>query len=138
VFLFANDNNTTWNTNMADILDGTSTTISVGEVSISDPAFVGSGKTDDQAYPIWAGGNDAGDCGNAVYGLGSFLRMVDVDFYINRRIGQQSTLAFGSMHPGGAQFVFVDGSTHFLSQDVDPVLYRGLGSRNGGEAVSVP
>ena len=137
IFPYSNDNVTTTNSTMADVVDGTSTTISVGEVSLVDPTWVGPNKTDDGAFPIWAGGNNERGCGD-IYGLASFLRLINVDFYINRRIGPQSLLSFGSLHPGGAQFAFVDGSTHFLSQDVDVILYQSLGSRNRGEAVTVP
>ena len=45
---------------------------------------------------------------------------------------------FGSKHTGGANFGFGDGSVRFLSQSVDLVTYKGLGSRNGGEVVATP
>lgn len=40
---------------------------------------------------------------------------------------------FGSFHPGGAHFALVDGSTHFLTDDIDINLYKDLATRNGGE-----
>jgi prepilin-type N-terminal cleavage/methylation domain-containing protein/prepilin-type processing-associated H-X9-DG protein len=43
---------------------------------------------------------------------------------------------FKSHHPGGANFVFVDGSVHFLKQSIAMTTYCALGSRNGGEVVS--
>jgi prepilin-type processing-associated H-X9-DG protein len=39
------------------------------------------------------------------------------------------------MHSGGANFLFADGSTHFLSYSADTVL-PALATRNGGEAIS--
>lgn len=45
-------------------------------------------------------------------------------------------MLFGSQHPGGANFVFADGSVHFISDDIDEVLYEALASRNGGETIS--
>ena len=45
---------------------------------------------------------------------------------------------FKSMHPGGAQFVMGDGSVHFISESIDYKLYNELGSRAGGESVSIP
>jgi prepilin-type processing-associated H-X9-DG protein len=38
--------------------------------------------------------------------------------------------------PGGANFLFADGSVHFLKQSINFALYNALGSRNGGELVS--
>jgi prepilin-type processing-associated H-X9-DG protein len=43
---------------------------------------------------------------------------------------------FKSKHPGGANFVFVDGSVHFLKQSIAMTTYCALGSRNGAEVVS--
>lgn len=42
-------------------------------------------------------------------------------------------LPFGSFHPGGAHFSFVDGSVHFVSDSIDLAAYAALASRNGGE-----
>jgi prepilin-type N-terminal cleavage/methylation domain-containing protein/prepilin-type processing-associated H-X9-DG protein len=44
---------------------------------------------------------------------------------------------FKSVHPGGAQFVMADGSVHYVSEGVDGRVYRGLGTRDGGEVVSI-
>ena len=43
-------------------------------------------------------------------------------------------LSFGSLHGGGANFAFGDGSVRYLSEVIDPAVYSALGSRNGGEA----
>jgi prepilin-type N-terminal cleavage/methylation domain-containing protein len=45
---------------------------------------------------------------------------------------------FKSLHPGGAQFILGDGSVHFISETIDYKLYNELGSRNGGEVVTLP
>jgi prepilin-type processing-associated H-X9-DG protein len=49
-------------------------------------------------------------------------------------------VAFGfkSRHPGGANFVFGDGSVHFISQDIDYKTYQLLGCRNDGQTVGMP
>ena len=44
---------------------------------------------------------------------------------------------FWSPHAGGAHFLFCDGSVRFLRYEVDPLL-PALASRAGGEAVSLP
>jgi len=40
---------------------------------------------------------------------------------------------FGSDHSGGAQFTFVDGSVHFLSENTEFILLQDLATRNGSE-----
>ena len=47
-----------------------------------------------------------------------------------------SNTGFKSHHPGGANFVFVDGSVRFLKQSINMYTYCSLGSRNGGEVIS--
>jgi len=43
---------------------------------------------------------------------------------------------FVSFHSGGANFLFADGSVHFLKNSIALPLYCALGSRNGGEVIS--
>jgi prepilin-type N-terminal cleavage/methylation domain-containing protein len=45
---------------------------------------------------------------------------------------------FKSAHPGGAHFVMVDASAHFVAETIDYQLYNNLATRKGGEAVSFP
>jgi prepilin-type processing-associated H-X9-DG protein/prepilin-type N-terminal cleavage/methylation domain-containing protein len=46
--------------------------------------------------------------------------------------------AFGSRHPGGANFGFGDGSVSFISETIDLATYRALSTREGGETVTLP
>jgi prepilin-type processing-associated H-X9-DG protein len=41
-----------------------------------------------------------------------------------------------SRHNGGVNLVFADGSTHFVSDSIDLVVWRALGSRDGEEVVN--
>jgi prepilin-type N-terminal cleavage/methylation domain-containing protein/prepilin-type processing-associated H-X9-DG protein len=43
---------------------------------------------------------------------------------------------FVSLHPGGANFLFGDGSVKFLKNSISLITYCSLGSRAGGEVVS--
>jgi prepilin-type N-terminal cleavage/methylation domain-containing protein/prepilin-type processing-associated H-X9-DG protein len=42
---------------------------------------------------------------------------------------------FGSFHPGGANFLFVDGHGAFLSDDIDFDVYQSLSTIDGGEII---
>jgi prepilin-type processing-associated H-X9-DG protein len=44
---------------------------------------------------------------------------------------------FWSLHHGGSNFLFADGSVHFLSYDVGQSTFQALGTRNGEEAVKI-
>ena len=43
---------------------------------------------------------------------------------------------FVSLHPGGANFAFADGSVHFLKTSINRATFCALGSRAGGEVIS--
>jgi prepilin-type N-terminal cleavage/methylation domain-containing protein/prepilin-type processing-associated H-X9-DG protein len=45
-------------------------------------------------------------------------------------------ITFRSFHPGGAQFVFCDGSAHFINDNIEHAVYRAMASRAGDEALS--
>ena len=55
---------------------------------------------------------------------------VVVDLY-----GYKANGAFGSKHPGGANFAFGDGHVEFLSENINLPLYRALSTRAGKERV---
>jgi prepilin-type processing-associated H-X9-DG protein len=43
---------------------------------------------------------------------------------------------YWSRHPGGANFLFGDGSVRFLKSTINPVPWRGLATRAMGEVIS--
>ena len=112
---------------IASITDGTSNTISVAE---SIPAQRGdnnvwtfSGVTNGTTVPInypCPLSNDFGGFGTSNWAC---------------RLSYANT-GFKSRHPGGANFLFADGSVHFLKASISMVTYCALGSRNGGEVIS--
>ena len=90
----------------------------------------------DANFPVFAGGNNDGGCN--ILDVGSCLRFCDTDFFINRIVGDESDLSFGSQHPGGAQFLLADGSVRLISENIDVEMYRRLGARKDGLPVTVP
>jgi len=44
---------------------------------------------------------------------------------------------FWSLHPGGSNFLFADGSVRFMPYSADPII-GALATRSGGEVVGVP
>lgn len=47
------------------------------------------------------------------------------------------SMSFRSRHSGGANFGFLDGSTRFISQDIELAAYRALATIDGGEVLGV-
>jgi prepilin-type processing-associated H-X9-DG protein len=43
---------------------------------------------------------------------------------------------FSSFHPGGANFLFCDGSARLIKQTIDPLVFRSLGNRADGGLIS--
>jgi prepilin-type N-terminal cleavage/methylation domain-containing protein/prepilin-type processing-associated H-X9-DG protein len=52
--------------------------------------------------------------------------------------GMHVANSFHSDHPGGANFLFADGSVHFLDEGIDMLLYQNMSTMAGGEVVEVP
>jgi prepilin-type N-terminal cleavage/methylation domain-containing protein/prepilin-type processing-associated H-X9-DG protein len=123
---------------LADVTDGTSNTIALGEVLAA--------QNGDILYSIGKNASNGRPCGWAQTDSG--LALISTIIPINTRTDyvdpQQNTcnnptrnvdnwnLSFGfkSNHSGGANFVFADGSVHFLAQTIDHRTYQLLGCRN--------
>ncbi len=67
--------------------------------------------------------------------------MYDID-YVSSSDGSSATAkSYASMgsrsyHPGGVNILLMDGSVRFVAQSIDPVTWRALGTRAGGEVVA--
>ena len=106
-----------------EIYDGSSNTILFGELIPTDrdlgwvsgtrATLRNTGEMIGSARPLDAAGRDP-----------------DVE---EPQAGNLTVGGFGSYHSGGANFGFADGSVRFLSQSIDPELYRQLGHRADGE-----
>jgi len=109
-----------YSSRMADITDGTSNTLLLGEISWSQMT----------KYRAWTRGKFQ-DSRGTLYLLSKYLR-----FPINSKNESiWNGIAFGSFHPGGCQFVNADGSARFISETIDFGIYLALGSKDGGESL---
>lgn len=54
----------------------------------------------------------------------------------NEELVFEGAYSAGSVHPGGAHFLFGDGRVQFVATGLDLNVWRAMGSRNGGESVS--
>jgi prepilin-type processing-associated H-X9-DG protein/prepilin-type N-terminal cleavage/methylation domain-containing protein len=121
----------------ADILDGTSNTLMVGERPPSANEvlgwwYAGWGQSQDGSGEMVLGvretniGTYAPNCPDGPY-----------HFKAGRTFNQCDVFHFWSPHSGGANFAFADGSVRFLSYSADSIL-PALATRAGGETVSIP
>jgi prepilin-type N-terminal cleavage/methylation domain-containing protein/prepilin-type processing-associated H-X9-DG protein len=123
------------NTTTADITDGTTHTLALGERS-----YVGF-KEWTNGTEHFLGGICVGSAKNIKYPVNASPYTLEAGFYIadpNAPAGYPkkmllNDLYFGSKHPGGAQFAFADGSVHLLSDHIDFTIYQDLATRHGGE-----
>jgi len=122
---------------IADVTDGTSNTILIGETKVSENEFqrydggggwsmYNNSSEQQTIQPInWAiDRNDLSWCGDS--GAGPLHNIWN----------WHVTWGAKSNHPGGAMFAFADGSIHFLNQNLDHRTYQYLGCRNDGQVVS--
>ena len=49
---------------------------------------------------------------------------------------ERLTLTATSLHPGGVNVGMCDGSVRFFKSSIDRIVWRAIGSRNGGEVIS--
>ncbi len=84
------------------------------------------------------GVNSNGDgCGDYMQWMSTWAVSTTVYGINAQNVGKdwQAGCNFRSYHLGGAQFVFVDGSVHFISQAVNLRTFAYLGARNDGQPV---
>lgn len=112
------------------VTDGTSTTLLVGERPINE--FTRGGR--------WTGGWGHWGTGDAYLGVretavSDTCPNYPYPFRRGTKADPCSFYHFWSFHPGGANFLFADGSVRFLGYSADAIL-SALATRDGGEVVS--
>ena len=108
---------------IADMIDGTSTTLLIGERRVNRHYFGTVRSDDNEGYSV---GNDWDTMRNA-----NLPPMPDT----HAATKENGFWEFGSSHSGGFNTVFVDGSVHFINFGVDPVVFSRLGTRADGHVV---
>jgi len=122
-----------WARRMADVQDGLSNTLAMGE-------FVQLDQTGSYASPP---GNVRPWILGSSWTMGMYGCMV-VEYPINTVVDRFGDgipghwLPLGSFHPGGMNGLVADGSVTFLSESIDLELYRQLTTVDGGEVVTMP
>ncbi|MCA9072515.1 MAG: DUF1559 domain-containing protein, partial [Planctomycetaceae bacterium] len=106
-----------------DVQDGSSNTMFVGEISWGDR------NGNATRYRAWSRG---GQVNNFIAGSKNLAQQINADYTT-----LFNDMSMGSNHTGGCQFLFGDGSVHFVSENVDFNLYKASGSVSGSEPQSV-
>lgn len=111
----------------ANVTDGTSNTLLIGEMSWESPRF-------GTRYRSWLRGGSLNTtsfvvgCRNITNVINGMLR--------SNLIVPYNDIPMGSMHPGGANFAMGDGSVRFINETIPIATYRALASRDLGESIS--
>jgi prepilin-type processing-associated H-X9-DG protein len=118
----------------ADVADGLSNTILAGETISGEHRYM-------REFNGWAGGG--GDLSQICPTIIP-INTRTPDGPINPCNGPNGdavegnwgySIGFKSLHNGGANFIFADGSVHFLNQNINMDTYQLLGCRNDGHVI---
>lgn len=131
----------------ANIIDGTSNTVCVGEQSSYLRSTDNSGSEvikDCRAGNIpggmWSVGNGHAGANCQAYNTTTIREPVNWHLYNNYNCtgwhGLAKNTTIRSNHPGGAQFVLVDGSVHFVAETADLRNLMAMAARDDGAVVS--
>ena len=115
---------------LSAVTDGLSNTIFFGEVRPMCSWHNDNG---------WATSNNGNGYSSTVIPINydSCTRDTSTSDNCRRYCNWNTEAGFRSAHPGGAQFLFGDGSVHFLPETIDHQAYQDLGGKDEGHPVTV-
>jgi prepilin-type N-terminal cleavage/methylation domain-containing protein/prepilin-type processing-associated H-X9-DG protein len=119
---------------IAQVTDGTSQTFAVGERSQNLSRATWTGAVTNAAVPLVALQSGAGfdpEGGGALV-----LAHTGEGHGPNSSSGLAHGDQYWSLHPGGANFLFIDGSVRFVKELVGFTIFQALATRQGGEILS--
>jgi prepilin-type N-terminal cleavage/methylation domain-containing protein len=118
---------------MEHVSDGSSHTLLVGEINYGHFKYLWSGCPGENGKPKW--GDHTWAQGYWFYAWGHMSASLPT-LYNNSTdyLHPDGSRAFRSDHPGGVQFVLLDGSVEFLSNDAEPAIRAALVTRAGDES----
>ena len=120
--------------NLASVTDGTSQTFLAGERSQNLSRATWTGAVTNAAVPLVA--LQAGAGFDPEGGGALVLSHTGEGHGPNSPSGLAHGDQYWSLHPGGANFLFVDGSVHFIKEQVGFAVFQALATRRGGEVLS--
>jgi prepilin-type N-terminal cleavage/methylation domain-containing protein/prepilin-type processing-associated H-X9-DG protein len=139
------------NFRFAEIPDGLSNTFMIGETVVGENSYIQRGGDFVYVGGNWAFSNGGNNIGTTVVPLnyrlteGTYCHLDNTGNPPNPKGDPTRSVdnwalefAFKSKHSGGANFVFGDGSVHFVSDGIDARTYNLLGCRNDGQVVALP
>ena len=122
---------------MRDLRDGSSQTLMVGERSrnVADATWLGVIPGAQLCtFIYWRTPPDCEPAAAFVLShTGPDVNQVWIDTPNFKQAGADD---YASRHSGGCNFLFCDGSIHFLRDSINPKIFSALSTRKGGEVVS--
>jgi len=109
------------NISLNTVLDGSSNTLLVGEMSWAEPIK-------GTRYRTWVRGGETANHISGIRNVALPINSHDIKPYMN--------MAMGSKHDGGTNFAFADGSIRFVRQTITMDTYKALASRAGQEVAN--
>ena len=122
-----------------DVTDGTSNTIAMGEFLLAcnwETGWLKSNSGGNYHHTVTVPINDMTTCTGGTISAGNVL-VPSCGYPDYKPPTQNWGIAWGfrSLHTGGAQFLFADGTVRFLSQNINYQTYQLLGARADGQAI---